>query len=83
VCKDFRINVNLDKCIIRKSHLKTADVEMKKLENFKCLGRRNCRIKNAGKFYQLMRNIFWKWEMPKIEKKNMSTWKLLHAHTNV
>jgi hypothetical protein len=57
-------------------------VEMKNLENFKYLGRRNFRIKNAGKFYKSMRNIFWKWEMPKIEK-SMSIWKLLHAHTNV
>lgn len=57
MCKDFRINVNLNKCIIRELHLKTADVGMKKPENFKYLGRRNFRIKNAGKVYQLTRNI--------------------------
>jgi hypothetical protein len=43
MCKYYKINVNLDKCIIIKSHLKTGDAEMKKLENFKYLGSKTVR----------------------------------------
>jgi hypothetical protein len=41
------------------------------------------RIKNVTKFYQLVRGIFWRWEMPK--KRKLSSLKIttVHDHTKI